>query len=143
MARYQLLRVGVWDNVASQRLIPQSGPPWEAYQSWLAAGNVADPYVPPTPAPETLPEAKRRKAHAIRMEGLQRMQTRFPALQTFDTVQLLREIVLSIAAAARQPTADMAWLGDTYVAGKAAVDQVQAATTIPQVDAVTPAWPAL
>jgi len=37
----------------------------------------------------------------------------------------------------------MTWLSNTYAAGRTAADQVQAATTIAQVDAVVPAWPAL
>ena len=143
MARYCLLPVGVYDTQDGKRLIPASGQPWDAYQAWLAAGNTPDPYVPPIPPPETLAQAKRRKLQQIKTTGLERMQTRFPALQTFDTVQLLREVFLSVAVAARAPTADMAWLGQTYDAGKTAADQVLAATTIPQVDAVVPAWPAL
>jgi hypothetical protein len=143
MARYQLLRIGVWDNVASQRIIPQSGEPWRDYQAWLAAGNIPDPYIPPTPAPETLAHAKRRRAIEIKHEGLSRMQTRFGALRDFETVQLLREVILSVAPAARQLTADFTWLQDTFQAGKTALAAVEAATTVAQVDAVTPSWPAL
>ena len=143
MALYQILRIGVLKTDTQQRLLPQSGVPWEEYQAWLRAGNTPDPYVPPVPPPETLAQAKARKLHEIKATGLDRMQTRFPALQTFDTVMLLREIVLSVAPAARQLTANMQWLSDTYAAGRTAADQVQAATTIAQVDAVVPAWPAL
>ena len=143
MARYRLMPVGVYDTQDGKRLIPSSGEPWDAYQAWLAAGNVPDPYVPPTPPPETLAQAKVRKLQQIKTTGLARMQTRFPALQTFDAVQLVREVILSVAPAARQPTADFQWLGDTYTPRRNAADQVIAATTIAQVDAVTPAWPAL
>jgi len=143
MARYQILRVGVWDTVASQRIIPQSGDLWRAYQQWLEAGNVPDPYVPPTPAVETLVQAKQRKKLAIKVEAVQRMQTRFPAIRNADTVQLLRELMLSIVPAARDLTTDMQWIVDTYQAGETALAAVNAATTIPDVDAVTPAWPAL
>jgi len=143
MALYQLMPVGVLKTDTGQRLIPQSGALWDAYRAWIKAGGVPDPYVPPVVPAETLAQAKRRKLHQIRDAGLARMQTRFPALQTFDAVQLLREVFLSVAVAARAPTADMAWLGQTYDAGRTAADQVLAATTIPQVDAVVPAWPAL
>lgn len=144
MAKYMTLPEGVLDRDLNLVCHPAySAQRWGQYLAWLAAGNEPDPYVPPPAPAETLAQAKARKIHAIKAEGLARMQTRFPALATFDTVQLLREIVLSIAVAARQPTVDMAWLGDTYQAGKTAADQVLAATTIVQVDAVTPAWPAL
>lgn len=143
MARYQILRIGVWDNDASQRIVPQSGDLWRAYQDWLAAGNVPDPYVPPTLAQETLAEAKVRRAVEIKREGAERMATRFPALDNFETIQLVREVILSVAPAARQLTPDFTWVSDTYLAGKTALASVQSATTIAQVNAVTPAWPAL
>lgn len=143
MARYQILRIGVWDNIASQRIIPQSGEPWRAYQAWLEAGNVPDPYVPPTPVAETLAQAKVRRKLEIKREGAERMKTRFEALRDFETVQLIREVLLSVVPAARQLTVDFQWLSDTYSAGKTAVAAVEAATTVAQVDAVTPAWPAL
>jgi hypothetical protein len=142
MALYRLLRIGVLRTDTQQRILPQSGDLWMAYLAWLKAGNVPDPYQPAVPPAETLAQAKARKLHTIKAAGLQRMQGRFPGLQTFDTVSLLREVILSIAPGARALTPDMQWLGDTYVAGKTAADQVMAATTIPQVDAVTPAWPA-
>lgn len=144
MAKYMTLPEGVLDRDLSRVCHPvYSAQRWGQYLAWVAAGNVPDPYVPETPAAETLEQAKARKLHSIKLEGLGRMQTRFPALQTFDTVQLLREVILSVAPAARQLTVDFQWLGDTYQAGKTAADQVQAATTIAQVDAVTPAWPSL
>lgn len=143
MALYRLLRVGVLKTDTGQRIVPASGELWDDYRAWVRAGNVPDPYVEPEQPPETLAQAKARRLQQIKAEGLTRMQTRFPALGTFDTVQMLREVILSVAPAARQLTADFQWLGDTYQAGRTAADQVLAATTIAQVDAVAPAWPAL
>jgi hypothetical protein len=141
MARYQILRIGVWDSVASQRIVPQSGEPWYAYQAWLEAGNVPDPYVPPEPIPESLDDAKKRKTLSIKRDGAARMATRFPALDNFDTIQLVREVILCVAPAARQLTDDFTWVSNTYQAGKDALALVDAASTIDAVDAVSPAWP--
>lgn len=141
MALYQLLKLGVLKTDTGQRIVPACGSLWDDYQAWLAAGNIPDPYIPPPQPDETLEEAKKRRAYQIRMQGLTRMQTRFEGLRSFEMVRLVREVVLSIAPAARQLTADITWLGDTYQAGRDAIDDVQAATTIAQVDAVTPAWP--
>jgi len=142
MARYQMLRIGVWDSVANQRIIPQSGTLWDAYQAWLKAGNEPDPYVPPTPIAETLAQAKFRKRTEIAQAGVALIQTRFPAINNFQMLYLVRELVLSISPAARALTDDIAWAGNVYLAGQNASDQVGAATTIPQVNAVTPNWPA-
>ncbi len=142
MARYMTLPEGVLDRDTGAVCHPAYSPElWAAYLTWVVAGNAPDPFVPTPPPAETLPLAKARKAHAIKTEGLARMQTRFPALATFDTVQLLRETILSVLPAARSLTADMQFISDTYTAGKAALAAVQAATTIAEVDAVAPAWP--
>lgn len=142
MARYQLLPVGVLDTSTGQRLIPQSGSLWEAYLAWRLAGNDPDPYVPPATPAETLDEAKARRRWQIKRDGLERIQTRLPAIDAFDTLALVRELYLSIAPAARQPTVDWQWLIDTYQAGQAALNSVGSAATIAQVNAVTPNWPA-
>lgn len=143
MALYALLRVGVIKTDTQQRIVPASGDLWREYQAWLRAGNVPDPYVPPPPPAETLAQAKQRRSHEIASDGLARMQTRLAALRTFDSVQLLREVILSVAPAARALTTKMQFCADTYVAGDTALAAVQAATTIAEVDAVQPAWPPL
>ena len=142
MAAYSLLPVGVKRTSDGAQIVPQSGAAWETYQAWLKAGGVPGPYVPPATPAETLAEAKSRRKWEIKRDGLARMQTRLPALDAFDMVQLMREIYLSVAPAARQPTTDLQWIIDTYQAGNVALAQVAASTTIAQVNAVTPAWPA-
>lgn len=143
MARYRSQPIGVFDSIAGISIAPESGQPWRDYQDWLAAGNVADPYVAPPPLAETLAQAKLRKAAAIRSEGMGRIHTRFAALKDFDDLKLIRELILSILPAALNLTANLAWVRDTYQAGAAALGQVAAAASIAEVDAVTPAWPAL
>jgi hypothetical protein len=142
MAAYALLPVGVLVTATGQRIIPQSGALWEEYIDWRKAGNVPDPYVPPASPAESLAEAKARRRWQIQRDGLTRMQSRFPALDSFGAVQLVREIYLSVAPAARVPTVDALFIINTYTAGMTALDAVNAATTIAQVDAVAPAWPA-
>lgn len=143
MARYRLLRIGVLDVVENKRLLPQSGALWDTYIKWLQEGNVPDPYEPPPPVTETLAQVKWRKRRAITDEGLSRVQTRFSAVKDFDTLQLVREILLSVAPAARALTPDISWANDTYQAGLDAVEEVNAAITIADAESVVPNWPAL
>jgi hypothetical protein len=91
----------------------------------------------------TLAMAKRQKIAAMKAEAVERIQTRFPAITDFDVLQLLREVYLSISPAARAPTTNWQWLIDHYTAGQNAAASVNAASTIAQVNAVTPTWPAL
>jgi hypothetical protein len=143
VARYRQLLIGVYDTLTSQRIIPQSGSLWHDYLDWVRSGNVADPYVAPTPPAETLAQAKDRKILQIKTVGLARVQTRFPAITNIDIGYLIQQVMLSVIPSARALTTDLQWLQDTYVAGKNAVTSVNAATTIAQVDAVTPSWPTL
>jgi hypothetical protein len=91
----------------------------------------------------SLSEAKVRRRRELQVEGITRIKTRFPAINNFDELRLVQQLVTSIAPAARQPTTDIAWLGQMWTAGSNAAAAVNAATTIAQVDAVTAAWPAL
>lgn len=143
MAIYQELPIGVLNTVTLQRIIPQSGALWTEYLEWLRAGNTPDPYVAPTPAPETLAHAKKRRAHEIRADGLARMQTVFQAIDSFESLALFREVILSIAPAARQLTVRLQLISDIYAAGAAAIGAIATATTVEQVDAIVPAWPSM
>lgn len=89
-----------------------------------------------------LPRYKLGKIAAIKLDGLARIQAVFPAISDFAELALIREMYLSIAPAARSPTANWQRMIDIYTAGQAAVSSVNSATTKAQVDAVTPGWPA-
>lgn len=141
-ARYRLLLKGVFDTASGETILPRSGEAWEQYRAWMRAGNTPDPYVAPPDDPETLDHAKARRIAELKAAGVARMQARFPAIADFDTAALVRQIVLSIAPAARALTADIAWLGTVWQAGADGVAAVRAATTVAAVDAVTVAWPA-
>jgi hypothetical protein len=94
-----------------------------------------------TPPVESLADAKARRTTAIKAAALTRITAVLPTIDSFDTLDLVKEIVLSIAPAARQLTADLQAVVDIYTAAKTAIGSVQAATTVAQVDAVTVSWP--
>lgn len=141
MALYQLLKIGVLKTDTMQRIIPQSGALWHAYQQWVRAGNEPDPYIPPVEPAETLAHARKRRMAELKREGLTLVQQRFPGIRNFDTLRMVREIMLSISPAARAPTTDMTWLQNMWQEGEDLKAAVQAATTVAQVDAVSPTWP--
>lgn len=92
-----------------------------------------------------LSDFKVDKIAAIKAEGLRRAQLVFPALEQFDELRLLRELLLSIRATSLQVTADIARARDIYVVGSNAISTVNAFTTLAQVTAYNPVtgpgWP--
>lgn len=141
MARYRILKIGVYDQDYGRRVLPQSGDLWAEYQAWLKAGNRPDVYVPVPPAAETLAHAKTRKIRQFKAEGLALIKARMPGIESFDMLKLVREMMLSIAAAARQPTTDLTWLQNMWTTGENLVADINACSTVAQVDAVTVSWP--
>ena len=141
MARYRMRPVGVYDTLTASIVLPTFGATWHEYIHWLAAGGVPDPYLPPVKPPETLAQAKERRILQIKSDGLAHIAAEFPVVTNFDLLLLIREIWLSIAPAARQPTTPLTFAINTYQAGTTAIAAVHAATTIAQVDAVTVSWP--
>lgn len=91
---------------------------------------------------DPLPAAKRAKVAAIRAECVTRSQGVFDAIDSAGEVELLANLWLSIAPAARNPTADMTRFLAIANAARTAIVAVRAATTEAGVAAVTPAWPA-
>lgn len=92
---------------------------------------------------DPLPDHKADKIEAIKAEGLARIHDTFPAITSFDQLDLIHDLYLSILPAARtSPTARWQRMVNIWQAGQAAITQVRNATTQAQVDAVTPAWPA-
>lgn len=85
---------------------------------------------------------KAARVAAIKLDGLAHIQAVYPAIRSFDDLQLVSDIILSIVPAARQLTADMTKAAAIWNAGKAAIASVNAATTAAQVAAVVAAWPA-
>ncbi|MFN9029638.1 MAG: hypothetical protein ACK54C_02100 [Betaproteobacteria bacterium] len=83
----------------------------------------------------------RDKAKAVRAEALTRIQAEMPGINDFEALQLVRELWLSIAPAARQPTAKLAKVLAIHQAARQAITAIQSATDRPAVDAVVVTWP--
>lgn len=94
---------------------------------------------------DELAARKIEKADEIKAEGLKHINAVFPALDSLDEIQLVAEFWLSIAPAARQPTADFQSAIDIYSAAKAGIIAVNA-LDLASVQAFDPivdvGWPA-
>lgn len=101
----------------------------------LAVQAIIDTYDP-------LPYVKREKKRKIAEDAFERVRMLFPALASYDQLELEVERWLSIAAAARNPTPAYKKLIDTVQAARFAFAAVNVATTATEVEAVAPAWPA-
>lgn len=138
---YRLLSRGVLrlsDNLRIVRGMPE----WQEYRAWLKSGGQPEPMaIHPAPVP-SLAELKRQRAHAITADALARIQSVLPEVSNMATAQLVRELWLSIAPAARQPTAKMGKIIAIYQAWWDALQHVKECATAECVAAVTPAWPA-
>lgn len=101
----------------------------------VAAQAIVDAYDP-------LPYAKAAKIAQIKSDGVARAKLLFPAITDFDTLDLVSQIMQSVAVASRTLTARITTLSQIWTAGANAATSVNAATTVAQVDAVTVTWPA-
>lgn len=89
-----------------------------------------------------LADQKAERITQIKADGLVRMHTVFPALQSLDEVSFYAEFWLSIAPAARSPTVAFKKIIDIYSAAKSAIASINACVTKAQIDAVSVGWPA-
>lgn len=112
---------------------------WQENGVWKSTNDTAVQAI--IDAFDPLPNYKAERVAAIKAAGLARIQAVSPAINSFDELALVREMYLSIAAAARTPTSNWQRMIDIYTAGRNAVMVVNSATTKAQVDAVSPAWP--
>lgn len=137
---YRLLSRGVLrlsDNLRIVRGMPE----WQEYRAWCAAGNIALPMqAAPAPVP-SLAEARRARIQAVSGEALARIQAVLPEVSNMATAQLVRELWLSIAPAARQPTAKMGQVIAIYSAWAAALADIKQCDSAACVANVTVAWP--
>lgn len=92
-----------------------------------------------------LAEIKKNKVIELKSEGLNRVQSVFPAINDFDELDLVREQWLSITSDARQATTDFQKMIDIVQAGKLAITDINTLTTAANVRAYdvvnTPTWP--
>lgn len=88
---------------------------------------------------------KAAKIKALRAEGLRRISAIFPAITDIDQIQFIAEFWLSIAPAARQPTANFQKVIDIraqVILHTAAINALLAVQSVESYDVVnTPAWP--
>ncbi|GIW55335.1 MAG: hypothetical protein KatS3mg082_1739 [Nitrospiraceae bacterium] len=91
---------------------------------------------------DPLPYVKREKKRKIAEEAFERVRMLFPALASYDQLELEVERWLSIAAVARNPTPAYKKLIDTVVAARAAIAAVNSASTVADVETLVPVWPA-
>lgn len=108
-------------------------------QVWRSSNDAAvqaiiDSYDP-------LPDYKSTKIAAIKAEAVTRMQAVLAGIESVNQVELMAELWLSIASAARSPTAKMTSVINIYNAAKTGIASCNAATTKAQLDAVVVNWP--
>ena len=92
---------------------------------------------------DPLPDYKVDAVARVKATALAKMQVLFPALTDIDTVNLVAELWLSIAAAARLPTLNMQAVIAIYGAAKNGIVAVNGAASAVAVDAAVAAinWP--
>jgi hypothetical protein len=114
-----------------------AGPPTPFFKWDIATRQWVDASPPGT----GLAIAKCIKVQAIKGECLSRMGSQFAALGDPEVLEVFRELWLSIAPAARQPTAAMSTVLNVYQAAKTGIAAVRSAATLGEIEAVTVAWP--
>lgn len=90
-----------------------------------------------------LPDYQAIGIASIKATGLAKINALFPAITSIDQIQFFAEFWLSIASAARSPTANFTAVINIYTAAKNGIAAVQAASTTTGVDAAVAAvaWP--
>lgn len=140
--KYKLQENGVLDTETGAS-IPNStdNRHWNMYLEW-ALSNTADPEFSPT---EIDDQAQADRIQELKDEGLSRIQAVMPAINSFDTLELVREMWLSTAPAARAATATFQSIIDIYQAARDGVIVLNGATPaeVTAYDVLTdPVWPA-
>lgn len=139
--KYKIQGTGVFDTETNQS-IPNStdNRHWNMYLEW-AQTNTADPEFT---TQEISDQARADKIQELKDEGLSRIQVEMPAINNFDTLELVREMWLSTALAARDATATFQSIIDIYQAARDGVIDLNTATDgeIAAYDVTTdPSWP--
>lgn len=85
------------------------------------------------------------KIQQLKDEALKRFKAVTSAVESWDSVEMIQLLYLSVAPASRQPTAEMTSLINIYTAGKNAMITLKGYTTIAEIEAfnaqTTPSWP--
>ena len=130
-----------YEDVPAGATIPSTHRWFQTYLKWLAVPNVPEPF---ETAQQISDRLRATKIQELKDEGLSRIQAVLPAISSFDTLELVREMWLSIAPAARAATADFQSVIDIYQAARDGVVFLNTATDgeVSSYDVTTsPSWP--
>ena len=123
--KYKLQENGVYDTETGQTIPNSTGNRhWRQYLEWVALGNTADPEFT---TQEIYDKALADKIQELKNEGLSRIQAVMPAINNFDTLELVREMWLSTAPAARNATPTFQSIIDIYQAARNGVITLKSA----------------
>jgi hypothetical protein len=137
---YRLLKIGVL-RLADSLRITRDMREWQDYRAWVAQGNTPEPMTTPPATLPSLPDVKRRRIKQLTDEALELTADVLPEFGNLSALILMRELYLSIAPAARQPTAKLTQVIDIYQDWDTAVAAVRACATRECVAAVAPLIP--
>lgn len=84
---------------------------------------------------------KTKRIKDIKHESIVRASATYAWIDSFDKLDIVRDLYLSIAAASRSPRPGISSLIAIQQAANTAISAVQAAVDIASVDAVVVAWP--
>lgn len=133
---YRLLTKGVL-RLSDNLVITRDMIEWAGYRTFIKGGGIPEPMDVVVPPELSLNEVKQRKASALTAEALGQVQAILPEVANMATAMLIRELWLSIAPAARSPTAKMGQVIAVYQDWGVAIDAVRACTDVACVNAVT------
>ena len=148
--KYKLQDNGVQDTETGQS-IPnnEDNRHWRMYLEWLTESTGSPPVLnvpdPEFTAQEISDQARADKIQELKNEGLSRIQAVMPAINNFDTLELVREMWLSIIPASRGATTDFQSIIDIYQAARNGVIFLNSASDVDVTtyDVLTdPTWPA-
>lgn len=94
---------------------------------------------------DPLPVLKAAKIEKLKEEGLSRINAVYPAIKSWDDLDLVKDTYMSVAPAARNPTADFQSMINIFQAGKnaaAEINGLQTEQAVADYDVTTsPVWP--
>ena len=141
-AQESVICTATYLEVPEGATIPSTHRWFQTYLEWLAEPNTPDPY---ETSQEISDRLRAERIQEVKDEGLSRIQAVMPAINRFDTLELIRELWASITPAARSATVDLQSMIDIYQAGRNAVIFLKSADDgqVAAYDVKTdPSWPA-
>jgi hypothetical protein len=140
-AQESIICTAAYLDVPAGATIPNTHRWFQTYLEWLAVPNTPDPF---ESAQEISDRLRAERIAELKVEGLTRIQAEMPAINNFDTLELVREMWLSIDAGSRSATVTFQSIIDIYQAARDAVVFLKSATD-PQIAAYDvvndPTWP--